>query len=111
MNVKDAIHYWEPRRIWYNLALLLLVGLVVVRTWPHFQPALSPRSLPPLLVLALLANLCYSAVYVVELAAQSSIRKGVHWRTGLLLFGILLALAIEYYWIMDEIYPDVPFTG
>jgi hypothetical protein len=26
------------------------------------------------------------------------------------LFGTLLAMFIEYYWIVDEIYPAVPFT-
>ena len=107
----DAIRYWEVRRVGYNLALTALAGAVVLRTWPHFRPAFAPESIPPLMVLAALANLCYCAVYVVELVVQSTIPAGWrHWRTSLWFAGTLLALFIEYYWIVDEIYPAVPFV-
>ena len=81
----------------------------MIKTWPHFQPAFALRSIPPLAVLAALANLCYCAVYVVELALQPSAtwRK---WRWSLWAAGTLLALLIECYWILDEIYPAVPIT-
>jgi len=61
-------------------------------------------------VLAALANLCYCAVYLVELPLQASAawRK---WRWSVWVGGTLLALFIECYWILDEIYPDVPFHG
>ena len=86
---------------------------VVVRTWPHFQPAFRWSSVPPLAVLAVIANLCYGAAYVVELAVSDSPARPA-WRRqrwGLWLAGTLVAMLIEYYWIVDEIYPDVPFSG
>ncbi len=106
---KDAIHYWELRRIAYNLALASVAGAVVFRTWPHFRPAFSPASIPPLVILAVIANVCYSAAYLVEAALHHS-ATWRRWRWSLWLAGTLLALFIEYYWIVDEIYPAVPYV-
>lgn len=108
--LRDAVQYWEPRRVAYNLAMIAVAGAVVLRTWPHFRPAFTPQSIPPLAVLAALANVCYCAAYVVEVLVHSAFSKGRHWRSSLWLAGTLLALFIEYYWIVDEIYPNVPFT-
>jgi hypothetical protein len=104
-----TIRYWELRRIWYNLALALLVVWWVVRTWPHFAPVMNLGSLRKLLVLALIANVCYSTAYVVDFAVQAS-APGPRWRRwrGLLwLAGTLFALLFATYWIGDEIYPYV----
>ena len=109
----DALRYWEPRRILYNLALTAMAGAIVVKTWPHFRAAMSPTSIPPLAVLVLLANLCYCAAYAVEFSLQNSPLDASwrRWRWSLWLAGTLVALLIECYWILDEIYPAVPFTG
>ena len=61
---EDAVRYWEPRRLGYDLALSAQAVFWVVRT-----PFMPPRSSRP----------------------QKT----------------LLALAFEYYWIGDEIYPYV----
>jgi hypothetical protein len=111
--VRDAIRYWERQRVFYNLAMAALACLVVARTWPHFQPALRWSSVPPLVVLALIANVLYCAAYVPDLAvtepgARETWRR---WRWVLFAAGTLLALFIELYWILDEIYPEVPFKG
>jgi hypothetical protein len=105
----EAARYWEPRRIAYNLALAALCGVWVVRTWPAFRPAVVLPHLPELLVLALLANLCYSTAYLVEISFHdSSTRHTWHRRRwALWLTGTLLALLIAWYWIGDEIYPSV----
>ena len=101
------------RRVWYNLALTALAILWIVRTWPHFRPAFIPQSIPPLVVLAALANVCYCAVYFIELLvtpggdAPSAPETWRRRRWVLWLAGTLFALAIEYYWIGDEIYPSV----
>jgi hypothetical protein len=109
----DAVRWWELARIPYNLALGALALGIVVRTWPHFAPAVGWRSVPPLAVLALLANLCYCAAYVLERVAQlSGLREawtGRRWIAWLA--GTALALFVEGYWILDEIYPAVPFRG
>lgn len=109
-GVREALRYWELRRIPYNLALALVAVVIVLRTWPHFEPAIAPGSIPPLTALALLANLCYCAAYGVELVVRS-IGEPRRWRAGVWVTGTLLAMFIECYWILDEIYPDVPFHG
>jgi hypothetical protein len=105
----DAVRYWERRRIFYNLVLLAVVLIWLVSTWPHFQNALHLRSLPPMLVLALAANVCYSTAYLVDLAMQYSFFQAawLHWRWSLWLAGMLIAILLANYWIADEIYAYV----
>jgi hypothetical protein len=105
----EAAHFWEPRRFWYNGALILIVGLWLVLTWPHFRPALNLAALGKMLVLALLANVCYCAAYVAEFFMQAALPTSF-WRRArwtLWSLGMLIALVLENYWIADEIYPDV----
>ena len=104
----DAIRYWEPRRAVYNLVLIAVTVAWVVATWPHFRLALTLSSVPPMSVLALLANVCYCAAYVVDVAMHHSSldspwrrRRWIVW-----LIGTLFAIVLASYWIADEIYPD-----
>ena len=105
----DALRYWEPRRIGYNLVLAAVLFTWLVLTWPHFRPALSGRSLLELLALAAIANACYCAAYFAEIAVRHSSFRGAwpHRRWALWLAGTLLAVVLECYWIADEIYPYV----
>ena len=61
-----------------------------------------------LIILALLANVCYSAAYLVDISLQFTFATWRKYRWTLLLAGVLLAMLIENYWIADEIYPFVP---
>jgi hypothetical protein len=111
--MRDALGYWEVRRIPYNLALAAVAVFWVVRTWPHFVPAFEWASIPPLLILAALANVLYCSAYLVEALAREALVAATwhRWRWAVWLAGTLLALLLEYYWIGDEIYPAVPFVG
>jgi hypothetical protein len=109
-TVSGMIRYWELRRIWYNVALSVLVIGWVVGTWPHFQPALTLNSLGKVVILAVLANVCYSTAYVVDITVQASTYSPAwrrRWRAVLWIAGTLFALLVAQYWIGDEIYPDV----
>src|SRR5579859_2026580 len=102
----DAIRYWERRRVIYNVLLIVVVLIWIVRTWPHFRPAFTWSSLAALLVLAALANVCYCAVYFTNVAMQLSSFRDV-WRRRrwvLWLSGTLFAILLANYWIADEIY-------
>jgi hypothetical protein len=105
----DAIRFWEFRRLYYNLALAAASIAWLVATWPHFRPALTLKSLLLLSVLALIANACYCAAYLVDIPMQIS-ALGATWKRRrwiLWLVGTLFALLLTNYWIADEIYPDV----
>ena len=108
-NLMAALHYWEPRRVGYNLVLFAVAIASITATWPHFRPAFTLNSLPPLIVLALLANVCYCAAYFVDLPLQMSV-FAARWqrlRWSLWLLGTAFAVLLEWYWIGDEIYPDI----
>jgi hypothetical protein len=105
----DAIRYWEPRRLGYNLVLTTVVAGWLTLTWPHFRDALTLQLLLAFFVYAVLANICYCAAYLVDVVMQSSSFRTV-WqrrRWGLWLVGTLFATALANYWIADEIYPYV----
>ncbi|MBI3403924.1 MAG: hypothetical protein HY046_00505 [Acidobacteria bacterium] len=105
----DSVSYWERGRIVYNLLLTALCLTWLVGTWPHFRPAMTLDSLGKLMVLALLANLCYCAAYLIDLPMQvSELRNSWRQRRWILwLSGTLFALLFACYWIADEIYPYV----
>jgi hypothetical protein len=111
--VRDAVRFWEPLRIAYNLILITVVIAWLVATWPHFRPALTLRSAAAMLVLALCANICYCAAYLVELAAHSfpPLAATPRGRWVVWMAGTLLAVVLANYWIADEVYPYVGSTG
>jgi hypothetical protein len=105
----DASRYWEPRRIGYNVALAAIVLGWVVYTWPAFRSAATWQSLLLLFVLAVLANACYCAAYLVDLPMQYSAYRD-RWRRrrwALWVLGTLFAAAIACYWIGDEVFPSL----
>jgi hypothetical protein len=104
----DSLRFWEFRRIFYNLVLSIVAVAWLVMTWPHFCPALTLPSLFLFFILALLANACYCAAYLVDIPLQHSPIAAVWRRRRWLLFlaGTLFAILLENYWIADEIYPD-----
>ena len=106
----DATRYWEWRRIGYNLVLTLIVVGWVAFTWPHFRGAFTWRSLLAIFALAVLANVCYCAAYLVDVPVQYSPFRDT-WRRRrwvLWLVGVIFAAIIAFYWLADEIYPSVP---
>ena len=108
-KLKEAVRFWEPRRISYNLALAVVVLAWFAFTWPHFRPALQWQSLLLMLVLAAMANACYCTAYLVDLILQFSRFREV-WRQHrgwLWVAGTLLGVLLACYWIADEIYPEV----
>jgi len=107
--ISDALAYWERWRIGYNLVLGAIVVGWVLLTWPHFRRALTWSSLFALFVLAVLANACYCAAYLIDIPVQYSSfrdpwrrRRWVLWAVG-----TVFAAVLACYWIADEIYPYV----
>lgn len=107
--LSDAIRYWETRRVGYNAFLAAIVLGWVIFTWPHLRAAISGQGFLFLLVLAVLANLCYCAAYIADIPMQYSVYRSSwrRWRWLLWVFGTVFAGLITYYWIADEIYSSV----
>ncbi len=107
--LRRAAAWWEPHRILYNIVLAALFVALTVRTWPRLRPELTVHAIPPLVVLALLANLCYSTAYAAELLVPFPRGPGrlPRWRWTLWLVGTCFAVLLETYWFLDEILPPL----
>ncbi len=104
MQQTSTVRYWETRRLVYNLILTAFFVAWIVRTWPLFRPALNLHDLFAVFVLALLANLCYSAAYLAELIVGPLVTNHmVALRRSVLVAGFVIAIVLENYWIADEI--------
>lgn len=105
--LSDAIHFWEPRRIAYNAALAAVVLVWAGMAWARIHGNITFEGLLAMLVLAVLANVCYCAAYLVDIPAQWSAYRGTWLRVRWSLwgFGTLFAIALACYWLGDEILP------
>jgi hypothetical protein len=103
---QSAARFWERGRILYTAILATVLALWFIFTWPHFRPALNLRDLGAFAILGLLANLCYCAAYLADIAMQQLLPPTAwrRFRQILWLVGTLFAILLENYWIADEIY-------
>src|SRR5262245_17853143 len=67
-----ALRYWEPRRLFYNLALAAVVVAHVASAWPQSGSLVTWDNLFVLFLLAVLANILYCVAYAVDLFVQFS---------------------------------------
>ena len=91
--LSNAIRYWEPRRILYNLVLVLIVIVHFVQGLPFSKSALQFNSLLLLFALAVLANVAYCAAYLPDVFAQMSGLRESWLRFRWVLFVVGLAFA------------------
>lgn len=103
--ISDALRYWEPRRLAYNLLLALI-------TLYHALPALMKdrdidwlSNAMGLFVLAVIANILYCFAYIPDILIQlSEFRdKWIKARIGLFLIGCALAACFAW-WISDGMF-------
>jgi hypothetical protein len=101
--VADALRYWEPRRVIYNVALATVVLGHVAVGWPESRDTLSLNVLLGFFLLAVLANVCYCAVYVMDLFVQfSGLRE--FWAKGriaVLIIGTAFAAVIAHFFVTN----------
>jgi len=96
----DAIKYWEPRRILYNLVLAVIVVSHFAASWPASRKDLQLNSALLLVALAVLANVAYCAAYPVDIFAQASGFRE-RWRElrwVLLGIGLVFASILTHFW-------------
>jgi hypothetical protein len=94
--VTDAIRYWEPRRLLYNLVLAAIVLSYFGMYYPATRSVLSIDSVLFLFLLVVLANVAYCAAYLVDIFVSASSYRD-QWkkhRWVLFLIGLLFAAII-----------------
>ena len=98
----DAIRYWEPRRLVYNLILFAVVVVHFAASWPASKAFLTRDPLLVFFGLAVLANVAYCAAYAVDLFAQFSGMRGawVRRRWWVLLIGSAFAAVLAHFFTL-----------
>jgi hypothetical protein len=95
----DALRYWELRRLFYNAMLAIIVAAHFVVAWPHSRSSVTIDGVLGLFLLAVLANVAYSTVYIADVFIQLS---GFHatrsiWRRILLTVGFAFAAVLTHF--------------
>jgi K+-sensing histidine kinase KdpD len=100
--VAEALKYWEPRRVVYNVVLLVVIFFYFALAWPASRPFLSINSFLMLFILAVLANVCYSTAYVVDIFVQLSSLRAFWLRKRWLIFvlGTVFAAVITRFFAL-----------
>jgi hypothetical protein len=84
----DAIRFWEPRRLIYNLVLSAVVILYFIIDYPASKAVLSLDFVLGLFLLAVIANIAYCAAYLPDVFVQASGFRELWQRARWLLFAI-----------------------
>ena len=98
----DALRYWEPRRIAYNLLLVAIVIVYFLAGWPHSREHVTLDAALSVFVLAVLANFVYCAAYLADIFLQISgfDEQRRRWRTVLLIVGFTFAAVLTRFFSM-----------
>lgn len=89
----EAIRYWEPRRVIYNLILVAMVAAYFVAGYPASKQNLTTDTILVLFLLAVVANVASCAAYLVDIFAQMSGFREL-WRSARwILFAVGLSFA------------------
>jgi hypothetical protein len=71
-SVTNAIRFWEPRRLIYNLVLAGVVAIYFMLAYPGSKAQLSLDVGLGLFILAVIANVAYCAAYLADFFVQAS---------------------------------------
>ena len=107
----DAIRYWEKRRIFYNLVLVVaVIGVLAFTSFLSGAPIHYLPLIPPLFLLTVLANICYCAAYLADIPVQlSDFREAWRrWRILLWVVGTLFASVLAVFWTMGFLMNSAP---
>ncbi len=109
-HLGNAIRYWEPRRMLYNLLLAAIVVMHFVKELPFSKTVVQFNSLLLLFVLAVLANVAYCAAYVPDVFAQmSSLRNSwLRYRWALFVVGLAFAAVLTHFWSLAMFSHNAP---
>lgn len=84
----NAIRFWEPRRVIYNLVLAAVVIVYFIEGYPASRAELSLDFVLGLFLLAVIANVAYCAAYLADIFVQISGFSDLWQRARWILFAI-----------------------
>ena len=92
----NALRYWEPRRLIYNAALVLVVVGCFVSGLPQSRAHVGFNLVLVFFVLGVIANVLYCLAYVVDVFVQMSMLREawVRWRWALFVVGTMTAAVV-----------------
>lgn len=106
----DAIRYWEPRRVAYNLVLAGVVAAHAAVAWlgPDPMPAITSDAVLSVFLLAVLANVAYCAAYIPDVPAQLSGFRSEWLRIRFAVFciGVAFAAILAHFYSRSFFWPD-----
>lgn len=100
--ITNALRYWEPRRLVFNLVLTGVVLAYFAAAWPQSREAVTLNGVLVFFILAVLANVCYCAAYLGDILVQFSGFSDLwrRWRWGLFVLGTAFAAAITRFFAL-----------
>jgi len=95
----NAIRYWEPRRLVFNGILAAVVLIHGMLSWPRSRELFSFDLFLAMFILGVLANICYSVVYLPDLFLQfAGLDEARRWgRTVLFAIGTAFAATLTHF--------------
>jgi hypothetical protein len=95
----DALRYWELRRLFYNALLAVIVLWHFMAWWPASKTLLTFDDMLGLFLLAVIANVAYSSVYIADVFIQfAGFRESrTRWRRILLVVGFAFAGVLTHF--------------
>jgi len=100
--IANGLRYWELRRLIFNVVLGLVVAGHFVSALPQSWRNLTLNTVLGLFFLAVLANVCYCTVYIVDVFVQFSglQRAWAIGRIAALIVGTAFAAVIAHFFSM-----------
>jgi hypothetical protein len=91
--ITDAIRFWEPLRVAYNLVLAAIVLTYFAMGYPASKATVTFDGFLLVILLAVLANVAFCAAYIPDVFAQASGYRETWRKVRWVLFGIGLIFA------------------
>ena len=100
--IANGLRYWELRRLIFNVVLGLVVAGHFFSALPQSWRNLTLNTVLGLFFLAVLANVCYCTVYIVDVFVQFSglQRAWARGRIAVLIVGTAFAAVIAHFFSM-----------
>ena len=99
--ITEAIRYWEQKRIIYNVGLFIITAISFATALPESLDNIRIMLVFQIFILAVLANVAYSAAYIVDVFVLHSDFASIWRKYRWILFAIGFAFAAINTWFIS----------